>query len=84
MLDPSHVYRPEACFDEYNEFVSRTSKTSCEDFRNYDVCINIITGLKILKKFKSPFGDYQKEKGRQMQKCSRQITDTRNIKLMWK
>ena len=43
MLDPSQVYRPEACFDEYNEFISRTNKTSA-DFRNFEVCSTMTLG----------------------------------------
>lgn len=35
LLDPSQIYRPESCFDDYNEFVSRTNKTDA-DFRNYE------------------------------------------------
>lgn len=30
-------------------------------------------GSKLKKNFKSPFGDYQRKNGRQVQKCDRQI-----------
>ena len=39
------------------------------------------SGLELKKNSKSPFGDYQRKNGRQMQKCSRQIVQEQKLKL---
>ena len=41
----------------------------------------INTGLELKKNSKSPFGDYRRKNGRQMQKCSRQIVQEQKLKL---
>ena len=38
-------------------------------------------GLELKKISKSPFGDYRRKNGRQMQKCSRQIVQEQKLKL---
>ena len=39
-----------------------------------DRLLYIITGLKIEKNSKSPFGDFQRKNGCQVQKCSHQVS----------
>ena len=40
-----------------------------------------VAGLEIKKNCKSPFGDYQRKNGRQMQKCSRQLVQEQKLRL---
>ena len=42
---------------------------------------SIFSGLELKKISKSPFGDYRRKSGRQMQKCSRQIVQEQKLKL---
>ena len=46
-----------------------------------DWIIRNSTGLELKKISKSPFGDYRRKSGRQMQKCSRQIVQEQKLKL---
>lgn len=39
------------------------------------------SGLEINKNSKLPFGDHQRQNGRQMQKCSHQIAQKQNLRL---
>ena len=41
----------------------------------------LFSGLEVKKNSKSPFGDYRRKNGRQMQKCSRQIVEEQKLKL---
>ena len=46
---------------------------------NLDDYVKLSTpGLELKKICKSPFGDYRRKNGRQMQKCRRQIVQDRN------
>ena len=47
-----------------------------------DWIIRNSTGLELKKISKSPFGDYRRKNGRQMQKCSRQIVQEQKFKLI--
>ena len=45
------------------------------------VCEPGKTGLELKKISKSPFGDYRRKNGHQIQKCSRQIVQEQKLKL---
>ena len=40
-----------------------------------------VAGLEVKKNSKSPFGDYHRKNGRQMQKCSRQLVQEQKLRL---
>ena len=42
--------------------------------------MNHFSGLKIKKNSKSPFGNYQRKNGRQIQKCSRQVVQEQKLR----
>ena len=48
--------------------------------KNYTTQLTI-AGLELKKISKSPFSDYRRKNGRQMQKCSRQIVEEQKLKL---
>ena len=42
--------------------------------------MNHFSGLKIKKNSKSPFGNYQRKNGHQIQKCSRQVVQEQKLR----
>ena len=70
-----------------NELVTRVDEESLISNPDWNVCSSTWsrscnkTGLELEKISKSPFGDYRRKNGRQIQKCSRQIEQEQKLKL---
>ena len=73
------------CLKVEQELICEIVPVSSEDLVfSVDIPLFKITDharLEIKKNSKSPFGDYQRKNGRQMQKCSRQIVQEQKLRV---